>query len=340
MKTLPKVASAAIVIAALTSSAALSADYLLRIQNHNSPESPTGKLIAQWVDDVQTMSNGRLEIEMFYSSSVVPTVETFDAAISGIVDGDMTGGAYQTGKNPAFQFVGDVMGGYETPWQMYAWLYHGGGKEKANALYNAFGMELIGWNVYGHESLASTKAIDGIEDLKGWKFRSPPGMETEIFATLGASPVVMDFTEVFTALETGIVDGADHSGLANGVAIGLYDIATHSTYPGFHSMPADHLAINKDKWDALPPDIQRIIEVALQKMSFQIAMLFEVENQKAAVMLAEKGVHFSDWSAEDRAAFRKAAQAAWQDWAGRSPEARELVDSHIAFMSTLGLITE
>jgi len=54
---------------------------------------------------------------------------------------------------------------------------------------------------------------------------------------------------------SGIVDGADHSGLANGVAIGLYDIATHSTYPGFHSMPADHLAINKEKWDALPPDI-------------------------------------------------------------------------------------
>jgi TRAP-type C4-dicarboxylate transport system substrate-binding protein len=165
-------------------------------------------------------------------------------------------------------------------------------------------------------------------------------METEIFANLGASPVVMDFTEVFTALETGIVDGADHSGLANGVAIGLYDIATHSTYPGFHSMPADHLAINKEKWDALPPDIQRIIEVGLQKMSFQIAMLFEVENQKSAVMLAEKGVTFSDWSTEDRAAFREVAQAAWQDWGDRSPEARSLVDSHIAFMKTLGLITE
>lgn len=340
MLNVSRAACAAAILFAGAATSAAAADYKLSIQNHNSPESPTGKLIAQFVDDVQTMANGRLEIEMFYSSSVVPTVETFDAAISGIVDGDMTGGAYQTGKNAAFQFVGDVMGGYETPWQYYAWLYYGGGKEKANELYNSFGMELIGWNVYGHESLASTKPIDGIKDLDGWKFRSPPGMETEIFAELGASPVVMDFTEVFTALETGIVDGADHSGLANGVSIGLYDVATATTYPGFHSMPADHLAINKAKWDALPADLQRIVEVALQKMSFQIAMLFEVENQKAAVALAEKGVHISNWSAEDRARFREVAQANWQRWGDKSPEARALVDSHVAFMKQLGLVSE
>ncbi|MEZ5450944.1 MAG: hypothetical protein R3E89_18920 [Thiolinea sp.] len=38
----------------------------------------------------------------------------------------MTGGAYQTGKNPAFQFVGDIMGGYDTPYQQLSWLYYGG----------------------------------------------------------------------------------------------------------------------------------------------------------------------------------------------------------------------
>lgn len=155
------------------------------------------------------MSGGRLDIEMFFSSSVVKSVETFDAAATGILDGDMTGGAYQTGKNPAFQFVGDIMGGYDTPWQQYAWLYFGDGYAQANKLYNKFGMQLIGWWVYGQESMSSSKPIRGPADLKNWKFRSPPGLETEIFAELGAKPVVMDFTEIFTALETKIIDGAD-----------------------------------------------------------------------------------------------------------------------------------
>src|SRR3546814_5647441 len=86
------------------------------------------------------------------------------------------------------------MGGYDTPWQQYAWLYHGGGYKAANELYNEYNMQLIGWWIYGQESLASTTPIAGVEDLKEWKFRSPPGLETEIFAGLGAKTIGMDLT--------------------------------------------------------------------------------------------------------------------------------------------------
>jgi TRAP-type mannitol/chloroaromatic compound transport system substrate-binding protein len=323
---------------ALSFGMAQSAEYTLRIQTHYGPETPSGKLAGQFIDDVQTMSGGRLAIEMFYSSSVVKSVETFDAAATGILDCDMTGGAYQTGKNPAFQFVGDIMGGYDTPWQQYAWLYFGGGRDAANALYNEFGMQLIGWWVYGQESLSSSKPIAGIADLKDFKFRSPPGLETEIFAELGAKPIVMDFTEIFTALETKIIDGADASGLANNVGLGLYDIVTHATYPGFHSMPSDHLACRKDAWDALPADIQRIMDTAMQKLAFQTALTFEVKNNEAAAALRAKGVTLYDWSAADRKAFRVASQTAWERWAEKTPEARALVDSHKAFLRTLGLV--
>jgi TRAP-type C4-dicarboxylate transport system substrate-binding protein len=329
-------ASAAAIVG--LSLAASAQEYTLRIQTHFGPETPSGKLAAQFVDDVTVMAGGRLAIEMFYSSAVVKSAETFDAAATGILDGDMTGGAYQTGKNPAFQFVGDIMGGYDTPWQQLAWLYYGGGYEQANELYNQFNMQLIGWWVPGLESLSSSKSLAGPEDLKDWKFRSPPGLETEIFANMGASPIVMDFTEIFTALETGIIDGADASGLANNVGLGLYDLVDHATYPGFHSMPSDHLAIRKDAWDALPEDIQRIFSVAMQKLALQTSLTFEVKNQEAAAALAAQGVKLHDWSVEDRAAFRKAAQQAWQGWADKTPEARALVDSHVEFMTQLGLI--
>jgi TRAP-type mannitol/chloroaromatic compound transport system substrate-binding protein len=334
--TLTGVAATTVLISG--SLAASAQEHTLRIQTIFAQENVSGRLVTQFVEDVETMSNGRIDIEMFYSSSVVKSVETFDAAASGILDCDMTGAAYQTGKNPAFQFVGDIMGGYDTPWQAYAWLFYGGGREKAEELYEPFGMHPVGWWVDAQESLASTKPLRGIEDLKDWKFRSPPGLETEIFAELGASPIVMDFTEVFTALETGIIDGADASSLADNVGLGLYDIAQHATYPGFHSMPIDHLACRKDAWEALPEDLQRIMEVAMQKLAFQVALAMEVEDKKAAAQLAERGVTIHDWSEEDRAAFREAAQKNWQSWAEKTPEARALVDSHIEFQKTLGLL--
>ncbi|QRF68079.1 TRAP transporter substrate-binding protein [Ponticoccus alexandrii] len=317
---------------------AFAQDVTLRMQTHYATEHPTGQMLATFIDDVQTMSDGTIAIEMFYSSSVVATTETFDAAINGIVDCDATGGAYQTGKNPAFQFVGDIMGGYETPWQQYSWLYHGGGYEAAQELYNANDMQLIGWSIYGQESLSSSKPLAGFEDVKGWKFRSPPGMETEIFEELGASPIVMDFTEIFTALETGIIDGADASGLANNVGLGLYDIVKHATYPGFHSMPSDHLACNKAVWDGLSEAHRRIIDTAWQKLSFQIALANEKANAEAAAELVQQGVTLYDWSPEDRAEFRRAAQVAWEDWGTRSPEAGAILASHKEYMTKLGLI--
>ena len=72
------------------------------------------------------MSNGEIEVEMFYASSVVKSPETFDAAATGILDCDMTGAGYQTGKNAAFQFAGDVMGGYDNPYQQYEFLNYPG----------------------------------------------------------------------------------------------------------------------------------------------------------------------------------------------------------------------
>jgi TRAP-type C4-dicarboxylate transport system substrate-binding protein len=333
-----KPALAVLAATGLMTGAALAQSTKLRIQTHYAPETVSGKLAAQFVDDVQVMSKGEIEIEMFYASSVVKSVETFDAAATGILDCDMTGGAYQTGKNPAFQFVGDIMGGYDTPYQQLSWLYHGDGFAAADNLYNKYGMKLVGWWVYGQESLSSSKPIAGPADLKDWKFRSPPGLETEIFANLGAKPIVMDFTEIFTALETGIIDGADASGIANNVGLGLYDIVKHANYPGFHSMPSDHLACNKTRWDAMPEHHRRIMDTAMQKLALQTALTFEVKNAEAVSMLQAKGVKIYDWSEEDRATFRAAAQQAWDGWAAKTPEADALVKSHRAYLKQLGLI--
>ena len=324
---------------ALLGTTAMAQTTTLRIQTHYAPESLSGKNAAAFIDDIQTMSNGEIAVEMFYSSSVVKSVETFDAAATGILDCDMTGGAYQTGKNPAFQFVGDIMGGYDTPYQQLSWLLIGGGLEDAQQLYNQYDMQLVGWWVVGQEAMSSTKPIRNAEDFKDWKFRSPPGMETKIFEKLGASPIVMDFTEVFTALETGIIEGADASILANNKSMGLYDIAKHATYPGFHSMPSDHLACNKAVWDGMPEHHRRIMEVAMEKLALRQAMSGDVANAQAANELRASGVSIYDWSPEDRAKFKAAAQASWPEFA-TTPEAEALVASHLEFLKEIGVITE
>nr|WP_306266126.1 TRAP transporter substrate-binding protein [Pararhizobium sp. IMCC3301] len=341
--TILKTALTAAAVTALMATTALAASHSevtkLRIQTHYAPETVSGKLAAEYVDDIQKMSNGTIQVEMFYSSSVVKSVETFDAAATGILDCDMTGGAYQTGKNPAFQFVGDIMGGYATPYQQLSWLYYGGGLDAAQQLYNKYDMQLVGWWVYGQESLASSKPIRNADDFKDWKFRSPPGMETKIFEKLGAKPIVMDFTEIFTALETGIIDGADASGLANNMGLGLYDLVKHANFPGFHSMPSDHLACNKSRWDAMPEAHRTIMSVAMQALALKTALTFEKKNAEAAAQLRADGVNLYAWTDEDLQKFRDAAQASWPEFA-TTPEAKALVESHMAYLTQLGLVSK
>lgn len=328
-------ATSVALVAAGTAFAASAQTTTLRIQTHFSPETLSGKMAAEFIEDISAMSNGEIQVEMFYSSAVVKSAETFDAAATGILDCDMTGGSYQTGKNPAFQFAGDLMGGYQNPYQQMAWLLHGGGYDAVNGLYNDHNMEFIGWWIPGPESLSSTAPIRNIEDFKDWKFRSPPGMATMVFKNLGASPIVMDFNEIFTALETGIIDGADAANLTNNVGLGLYEIAKHTNFPGFHSMPADHLACRKDVWDAMPEHHKAIMKVAMQALALRNATANEVNNARTARELRAQGVNLYEWSPEELAKYRAAVKAGWTEFA-TTPEAKALLESHINFLVDLG----
>lgn len=315
-----------------------SADTKLRFQTHHSANSLQGKALLRFAGLVKDMSGGRLTVEMLTSSAAVKSTEVFEAAAMGILDGDATGAGYVTNKDAAFQFFGDVMGGYDNAEQIYGWFNKGGGRAIADELYHRFNMHLIGIFVATPESLGSTKPLAGVADLKGWKFRSPPGMESEIFQKLGSGPVVMPFGEVFTAMSSGVVSGADASTLAVNKGLGLYDVGKHTTYPGFHSMPIEHVTINLDKWKALPADLKQVMEKAVAQIADEVPKQSAADDEAAAAELTKAGVTLHNWSAEDRGKFRAVAQQVWADWSKRTPLAGKAYDSHVGYMKSVGLL--
>jgi TRAP-type C4-dicarboxylate transport system substrate-binding protein len=213
-----------------------------------------------------------------------------------------------------------------------------GAQDAVDALYNKYGMTLIGWWIPGHESLISSKPIPDVASIKDFKFRSPPGMESMIFTALGAKPIVMDFGEVPTALQTGLIDGADYSSLATNYAGGHYEQNKYATYPGFHSMPADHLACNTKVWKKLKKHERGAMKAGIEIAGRTITSLVERKNAEAVKALNEMGVTLHDWSREDRLKFRNAALDAWQEWKKKSPEAAALIDIHTAYMKANGIL--
>ena len=330
--------TAALAIALSLTASPLAQDVTWRVETHYGSETTNGKNATQMARDIERMSGGRMKIELFHASAITGQANAvWDSAANGIIDVDMTGGNYQTGKDHAFQFVGDLLGAYNTPWQQVGWLKFGGGRAIADELYHSYGMHLVCWWWPGPESLSSTKPLRNFDDIKGWKFRSPDGLEPKIFQELGASPIVMDFGEVLQGLQTGIIEGADASSLANNDGLGLYDVAKHATFPGFHSMPADHFAVNKEKWDALPDDLQAIVENACEALTMRSALDNFVKNYETAEKLQKQGVTLHAWTPADLKQYRAGALKAWDEWAD-TPMAKKLAASHRAYMKKIGLV--
>ncbi len=288
------------------------------------------------------MTNGAIKVDVLPTKAVVPHRETIDAVANGILDGDLNAVSYFSGRDPAFAIIGDLIAGYDTVDQVRTFCMHGGGKEILQKLYDKYTkgrVHVVGCGPYAKEAFVSTLPIRTVEDLKGVKVRSPEGLAAEVFKRAGAAPVSLPFSEVYTALEKGVIDAADASAHVNNDASGMYKVAKFPIYPGIHSMAVLQFIVNKKVWDKLGPEGQTALEV-WYAASYD-AMRREADLQDRAIAAEQRAgddITVIDWSPEERAKFREIAVEAWYDFAKKSPLAQEALDAHLSYMRSIGLL--
>jgi TRAP-type mannitol/chloroaromatic compound transport system substrate-binding protein len=289
---------------------------------------------------VQAESGNRLAIEALATNAVVAPPESLDAVGAGVLDGHNGGPAYFTGKDAAFALIGDPQGAFDTPYQMQMWMTYGGGNELARELYASYGVHFVGGVWYGQECLVSKRPLRTLADFKGLKIRAPQGMNGDIFTRLGAAPVQLPGSEVYTALERGVVDASDWGTLSMNEDLGYHKLAKYPTWPGFHSMPMGEISVNQAKWDALPADLKAIVEGATRDFALEMIQQNYLADVKVAVEAKARGFEPIEMPAAERQRFREIARAVWKEYAARSPMAQKVYDSQIAFLQRLGLLKE
>ena len=318
---------------------ALSADYTFRFQSSDPAGNPNFMLQQGWAKDVAEKSDGKIEINLMPVESIVAHNETQDAIATGILDGHVTDLSYFSGKDPAFGLMGNPVGAWSNPEQMLDFVENGGGSELLNEIMNPYGLQFIGATTPGLEALVSAVPLDGVDDLRGVKIRAPEGLVQSVFAAAGASPVNLPGSEVFTSLDKKVIDAADYTVFSTNQAQGLNDIAPHPVYPGFHSMPLVEISMNKDKWDALPEDLQQVMTQSVKDFArVQVAALAEADEKAVAAAKEGGEITVHDWSDEERAKFRGIAMGEWEKVAGQSPAAQQVYDALTAYLTEKGLV--
>ncbi|MDP5146159.1 TRAP transporter substrate-binding protein DctP [Shewanella sp. ULN5] len=217
---------------------------------------------------VNLMSNGRLHISVYGAGELMPALSVFDGVSEGKVQMAHSASYYWKGKAPAAQFFSSIPFGLNAQ-QMNAWLYHGGGMELWQEVYQPFGIiPMAGGNTGMQMGGWFNQPINSIEDLNGLKMRLP-GIGGEVLKQVGGVPVEeLAGRELYGALQSGAIDAAEWVGPYNDLPLGLYQVAKFYYYPGWHEPGSNmEFMVNQQAFLALPDDLQQIIITAARAVN-------------------------------------------------------------------------
>ncbi|MTI19227.1 TRAP transporter substrate-binding protein [Rhodobacteraceae bacterium RKSG542] len=213
-------------------------------------------------DRIKTMSNGRLEVDLYSAGELVPAFEVFDAVAGGAAQMGHSAAFYWQGKVPASVFFTTVPYGL-TPNEHSTWIEFGGGQELWDELYAPFNLKpFMGGNTAGTMAGWFKDPVTKLDDLQGLKIRIQ-GLGGEIMRRAGATPVTMPTSEMYSAMQSGVVDAIEFLGPASDGALGLQKIAKHYYGPGANKPNGTGEAtVNLEEYNALPADLQMIVAEA------------------------------------------------------------------------------
>ena len=292
-------------------------------------------------DLVEEMSDGQMTITVYGAEEQVPAFGVFDAVSSGSHQMGHSGGYFWKGKVPAAQFFTSVPFGL-TADEINAWVNRGGGLELWREIYAPFniypipagntGTQMFGW---------FNKEINSLEDIKGLKMRIP-GIGGEVLKEAGGIPVTLPGGELFTALQTGVIDATEWVGPYNDLTFGFHQAAKYYYYPGWHEPgPMLELLINIDAWNSLPNHLQVIIETATKAVNQDMLDEYLAKNNQALTELIEAhGVELRKLPDDVIEEFRKISNKILDDLAKEDEVISKVYDSYLKFKNDVSAYHE
>jgi len=284
---------------------------------------------------VEALSGGRLVIDNVYDGEGVAATEVFSAAKSGLVEMGAPYMALHAGELPAGVVELGLPGGPERFDQIYTMISKGGWLPILRDAYASQGLQTLGDVMQPGVYVLTKKPINSLSDLNGMKLRAP-GAYGRFMRQLGVSPVTMAFGEVYTSLATGVIDGCASSNLID-YRDGKWFEQAKFLYPlpvsGAQTSP---IVANKAAYDKLPPDLKAILEVAQVEHAFDHVSLSILTVAEAVQQMKAGGAKFTAAPSEDdRAAWRKAADIVWEEFAAADPFSKRLVEAQRSFQKKL-----
>ncbi len=217
-------------------------------------------------DMIEKASDGDIVFEVTEPGKIVKGTEIFDAVSSGKVQIGYSWMGYEIGQVPASALFGATPFGLE-PWEYIAWYYQNPtgptGQELVRELYAPYNVYPILCGTISPEAAGwFSFPLENLEQMQGLKFRAA-GLGGKIMERMGASVTVLPGSELYQALEKGVLDATEFSLPTVDDQLGFYKVVSYYHLPGWHQpSTSQYLYVNMETWNDFDSEEQGLIEMA------------------------------------------------------------------------------
>ncbi|UXI03480.1 TRAP transporter substrate-binding protein [Photobacterium sp. TY1-4] len=304
---------------------AVAAEHNWRFVNLYSRGTAYGEVYKHFAENIEAMSGGRISVQVMYAGEGVGQTGVLGSVKSGLITMGAPFQPMHAGEFPPGVVEVGLPGMTDDVGELSALFHERGWGEVLAEAYDKQNLVWLEPYIQLPVYVLTKQPINSIEDFKGMKIRAP-GAYGKFLRKLGASPASLSWSEIYTSLATGVIDGSIGSNLIDHRDGNHVEVAKYM-YPlpiaGAQALP---IVVNKQAWRKLPDDLKAIVRGASAQHAREQMTKSRLWESQAIADMQAKGMKWSPQPSEaDVRQWNAAANSLWSEYATSDKYSSRLV---------------
>lgn len=292
-------------------------EYVFKYAELNSDDNINAQVAYKFAEYVDELSDGRIAIDVYTSGTLGDEVTCLNALQMGGGTVDIYRGNTSSLSDYGFKKLNlfglpYIFTSRDNMWKVLENEDLGQSFLDEGSEIGA-GMVGLAYTDEGARNIFTTKEISSLEDIKGMKIRVPETtLMMDTMTALGAQPTPISYSELYSSLQTGVVDGAEN-GLPGYESNKFYEVAPYYLLDG-HTYSPGIMLMAEEQWDKLSEEDQNILREAGEMASEWNREQIVIEEQELMDELESQNVKIIECTEEEKAAAQKACESVWDNY--------------------------
>ena len=286
--------------------AALAQPVVMRVSHQVPPAHHLSKLLQEFANEVKARTNGSVDVQLFGSEQLAKAGENFPQVARGNIEAAVSVNFQWGATIPEMSVT--LIPYYMTDLEKIKRFTTSDARKLLDEKLEARGVHSVGWFYITRQSIFTSgkKPIITLDDFKGLKIRGLNSLTDHALTAVGAAPSAMPGSEVYQALQAGVLD-AGLTDLSAAYSRKYYDIQKYGTVAPYFTVYF-HLYVNPQWWGKLTPAQRQAIDAAAAKVEQDAFTVTEATAADALVQLKAKGMQIHVQTPQEEATWRAAMQ--------------------------------